>query len=357
MKKNLLLLLLVLVGFVKTNGQTIMNIHLNDGNVIQVPLNTIDSITYTFTSSGNLASVFTLPVVNITANSAISGGNITNTGASAIIQSGVVWSTFPSPSISDNLTNEEASIGTFTSNLTGLNPNTTYYVRAYAVNNEGTFYGNQFAFTTASLVDSIVSNPGEGISFDGYSYSTIVLGNNQEWMAENLRTHVYANGDSIPNVIPNEEWMNLTTGAWSHYNNDSQFESPYGKLYNWYAVNDSRQLCPIGWHVPSNNDWNELYDYLGGEAVAGGKMKAIGTQFWNSPNIGASNESNFNGVAGGVRNHLGQFGAMGESGGWWVAEEVDADWALFEFLLKDGIYVQDNGSLKVDGISVRCLKD
>jgi hypothetical protein len=95
---------------------------------------------------------------------------------------------------------------------------------------------------------------------------------------------------------------------------------------------------------------------LGGEAIAGGKMKTIGTQFWNIPNIGASNESNFNGVAGGMRNY-GQFVGMGEIGTWRVAEEVDADWALFEFLYKDSIYAQDNGSSKVDGFSVRCLKD
>ena len=98
----------------------------------------------------------------------------------------------------------------------------------------------------------VVSNPGAGVTYGGVNYPTVVLGNGQEWMAENLRTTTYANGDPIPNVTDPNQWGALTTGAWAHYNNDSQYENPYGKLYNWYAVDDSRNVCPTGWHVPSD---------------------------------------------------------------------------------------------------------
>ena len=203
----------------------------------------------------------------------------------------------------------------------------------------------------------IVTNPGAGVTFNGYTYTSIVLGNGQEWMAENLRTTTYANGDPIPNVTDANQWVNLTTGAWVHYNNDSQYENPYGKLYNWYTVNDPRNVCPTGWHVPTDAEWTVLSDYLGGEPVAGGKMKSTGTQYWSSPNTDATNESGFSGLPGGDRFGSGTFGSIGSLGYWWSSTESGTNGAWDRGLdySSGGVYRYDVNERV--GLSVRCLRD
>jgi uncharacterized protein (TIGR02145 family) len=189
---------------------------------------------------------------------------------------------------------------------------------------------------------------------DGNTYATIVIGT-QEWMAENLRTTTYANGDPIPNVTDNAQWQNLTTGAWSHYNNDSQYENPYGKLYNWYAVADPRNICPTGWHVPSDPELTVLSDYLGGESIAGSKMKSTGTQYWLSPNEEATNESGFSGLPGGLR--AGIFEEVGLQGRWWSSTQLGANSAFFRELSYGSGYAFRNDYGKKVGLSVRCLRD
>lgn len=130
-------------------------------------------------------------------------------------------------------------------------------------------------------------------------------------MAQNLRTTKYKNGDAVPNVSNNFDWSNLGSGAYCWYTNSNGFEQPYGKLYNWYAVIDSRGLCPTGWHVPSDAEWTTLTDYLGGTSIAGGKMKETSTTHWISPDSGATNESGFTGLPGGNRNSDGTFLFLG----------------------------------------------
>jgi uncharacterized protein (TIGR02145 family) len=204
----------------------------------------------------------------------------------------------------------------------------------------------------------IVSNPGAGVTYNGYTYSSIILGNGQEWMAENLRTSQYANGDSIPNVPDASEWIGLTTGAWAHYNNESQFETPlsFGKLYNWYSVTDSRNVCPTGWHVPTYSEWYVLIDYLGGQFVAGGKMKSSDTQYWGGPNTGATNVSGFSGLPGGFRGLDGYFAWFGDQGHWWSSTESDtlSAWCYY---LSSNDYVNPNYGNKPYGMSIRCLRD
>jgi uncharacterized protein (TIGR02145 family) len=212
----------------------------------------------------------------------------------------------------------------------------------------------QIPLNTIDSITFTISNVGAGVTFNGYTYSSIVLGNGQEWMAENLRTTSYANGDPIPNVTVNTQWQNLTTGAWAHYNNDSQYENPYGKLYNGYTVNDSRNVCPTGWHVPSDAEWTVLSDYLGGEAVAGGKMKSTGTQYWVSPNTDATNESGFSGLPGGSRLVNGSFGIIGFQGYWWSSAE-NGTWRR-SLSYNAGIVSRDSSGM-IWGFSVRCLKD
>jgi uncharacterized protein (TIGR02145 family) len=360
MNTRIILFAMLLMISLMLNAQTIMNIHQSNGTVLQIPTNTIDSITYTITNPGNLATITTLPIGNITSTSATSGGNITNNGGTNVTQRGVVWSTSPNPTTANSQSSDGSGTGNYTSNLTGLTTNTTYYLRAYATNSWGTAYGNQLSFTTTSGGSGIVSIPGAGVSFDGYNYSSIVLGNGQEWMVENLRTTVYANGDPIPNVTDGIQWSNLTTGAWAFYNNyGQQYENPYGKLYNWYTVTDPRNVCPPSWHVPTSVEWSVLTDYLGGLSVAGNKMKSTGTQYWCSYNqYYATNESGFSGLPGGQRYTNGSCGAVGSSGYWWSSTMVNTSeaWSL-SLVCSFSSDANEVFLLKEQGNSVRCLKD
>jgi uncharacterized protein (TIGR02145 family) len=367
MKSRFLLLAMMIMGSFVLKAQTIMNIHQNNGTVLQIPTNTIDSITYTITSPGNLATITTLSIGNISNTSASSGGNITNDGGSPITQRGVVWSTSPNPTTANNQSNDGLGTGNFNSNLTGLIANTIYYVRAFATNNAGTAYGNELSFTTIAGGGNIVSNPGAGVDFDGYSYASIVLGNGQEWMAENLRTMVYANGDSIPNITTPNQWSNLTTGAWAHYNNDNQYENPYGKLYNWYTVSDTRNVCPNGWHVPSDSEWNMLIGYLDSSfnpsiqgtqsSIAGGMMKSIGIQYWITPNTGATNQSGFSAVPGGTRITSGTYGFIGGNGFYWSSTVIGTGLAWYRYLGSSSGGVGRDYDNWEDGYSVRCIRD
>jgi uncharacterized protein (TIGR02145 family) len=364
--KHIISLALLLMGL-SASAQTIMNIYQNNGTVLQIPLSSIDSITYTVNNPGNLATLSTLPVGNITATSAVSGGNITNGGGTPVTQRGVCWSTAPNPTTANNTTSDGSGLGSYTSTLTGLVAGATYYVRAYAINSAGTAYGNQVQFTAAGGGGGIVSNPGAGVTFGGYTYATVVLGNGQEWMAENLRTTTYANGDPIPNVTDGNAWIQLTTGAWAHYENNASYENPYGKLYNWYAVADPRNVCPAGWHVPTDAEWNTLVGYLdptyypnanGSQSVtAGGKMKSMGMQYWIL-NEGATNESGFSGLPGGGRNlDNGNFYSLGSYGYWWSASESGAEFAWFRYLTNDDAVIGRGSIYDRYGFSVRCLRD
>ena len=192
---------------------------------------------------------------------------------------------------------------------------------------------------------------------EGNVYKTIVIGT-QEWMAENLKTTIYRNGNAIANITDNAQWSGLTTGALISLNNNSQFDCPYGKLYNWYAVVDPRHVCPTGWHEPTDGEWTTLTDYLGGVEVAGGKMKTMGLQYWQSSNTDATNESGFSGLPGGYRYYFnGDFNDVGDYGYWWSSSEYDANNAWSRFLYYDyGNAYQGYGS-KQGGFSVRCLRD
>ncbi|MBN2411185.1 fibrobacter succinogenes major paralogous domain-containing protein [candidate division KSB1 bacterium] len=144
----------------------------------------------------------------------------------------------------------------------------------------------------------------------------------QKWLAENLNVDHYRNGDPIPEVQDAEEWTKLTTGAWCYYENDPENGKVYGKLYNWYAVNDPRGLAPAGWHVPTIDEWQTLVDLLGGEDVAGGKLKEAGAAHWRSPNEGATNESGFTAWPGGWRyGYDGNFEDIGSHAVFWHGSE------------------------------------
>ncbi|OFX32082.1 MAG: hypothetical protein A2X08_17780 [Bacteroidetes bacterium GWA2_32_17] len=191
---------------------------------------------------------------------------------------------------------------------------------------------------------------------DGNVYNTITIGT-QVWMAENLKTTKYRDGTTIPNVTDNTAWSNLTTGAYCDNSNLSSNSDTYGKLYNWYAVADVHNICPTGWHMPTDAEWSVLTTYLGGESVAGGKLKETGTTHWESPNTGATNETGFTALPGGYRYDNGSFYNVGNYGLWWSSTESNISNAWF----RDAYYLYNNVNRlnisKKDGFSVRCVKD
>jgi uncharacterized protein (TIGR02145 family) len=186
-------------------------------------------------------------------------------------------------------------------------------------------------------------------------YSSIQIGT-QQWMKKNLDVVTYRNGDIIPQVTDPTVWANLTTGAWCYYNNDPANGAIYGKLYNWYAVNDARGLAPQGWHIPTDEEWSTLSTFLGGISVAGGKMKTTGTTRWTTPNTGATNESGFSGLPGGYC-FDGDFYGVGDYGYWWSSSEDDANRAWSRFLSYSNDNAYQYSGIKRSGFSVRCLGD
>ncbi len=207
--------------------------------------------------------------------------------------------------------------------------------------------------------NTLVSNPGNGVTFDGYFYPSFVLGNGQEWMAENLRTTRFADGSIIPNIKDDNQWYNAyntKAAAWCHYNNDNKYENPYGKLYNWYAIKDTRNICPTGWHIPSDAEWTVFTDYLGGESVSGIKMKSIGKQYWNTFDIG-TNESGFSGLPGGVRSSLGSFLNLTFEGSWWSSTEKEQLSGWNRNLIDGWGLTRRFETTKNAGNSVRCIKN
>jgi len=256
-----------------------------------------NSITYSNEFQININGIpnlTTIVATSITANSALSGGVVVNDGGLTISSRGVVWSINPNPTI-DLLTktSDGNGLGTFSSNLTNLLPNTTYYLRAYATNTLGTGYGNEVNFSTPD-----------------FSSVTIC---NQTWMTRNLDVSRFRNGDEIP-YIPGA-WNPTYSGpAWCYYNDDSTLGQTYGKLYNWYAITDPRGIAPLGWHIPDLSEWKKLIKCLdfnadtslsgvvGGQIMsntAGSKLKETETSHWLSQNIDATNTTGFSAIPAG----------------------------------------------------------
>jgi len=190
---------------------------------------------------------------------------------------------------------------------------------------------------------------------DGNIYPIIEIGN-QCWTKENLKTTKYADGSVIPNVTDSLLWQGLTDGAWANYENSAVNDAVYGKLYNWYTVADPRNVCPTGWHVPSDAEWTTLTNFLGGESLAGGKMKT--TTGWQAPNTVATNESGFSGLPGGNRSpNTSPFVSVGYSGNWWSSSDDDMGFVWYRYLYYSSGNVSRSSSNRQSGFSVRCLRD
>ena len=196
---------------------------------------------------------------------------------------------------------------------------------------------------------------------DGNTYKTVTIGT-QIWMAENLKTTIYRNGDPIQNVPDSAQWRGLITGAYCYYDNDKQYVTAYGCLYNWYAVNDSRNLAPSGWHVPTDTDWSTLNNFLGGEDAAGKKLKEAGTTHWGV-DFGSINESGFTALPSGRRSYYSSGGILmpthysdlGLYGFWWTSTESTSinSW---NYWISTTVSTK-GASPKNYGLSVRCVKD
>jgi uncharacterized protein (TIGR02145 family) len=301
-----------------------------------------------FTTMNGIIVLATNQINTVAFSSAISGGEIITDGGAAITERGVVWSTSSSPTIAlSTKTIDGSGPDSFSSAMTELNPTTTYYVRAYATNSFGTVYGTEVSFTTLDTPN--------------------ITNGTQYWQNTNLDVATYSDGTVIPEVTDPTQWRILGTGGWCYYNNDAATGATYGRLYNWYAVagiwneasktdaSQRKQLAPTGYHVPSDAEWTTLTDYLGGDGVAAGKMKA--TTLWNSPNQDATNSSGFTGLPGGYRSINGTFTNVGANGRWWSSSEYSTTLAWYRNLYYDTGSASRNGSNKASGCSVRCLRD
>jgi uncharacterized protein (TIGR02145 family) len=299
----------------------------------------------------------------------IVGGNITNDGGVSIVLRGVCYSINSNPNMGNSRTEEGSGIGSFTSTLRSLSPSTTYYARSYAKNSQGVVvYGNEVSFSTNT--SNGFSSCGGVTDVDGNSYQTVQIGT-QCWTQSNLKVSKYRNGDSIPTGLNNSAWLNTTSGAFAIYDNNPVNDGLYGKLYNHYAVMDTRGLCPTGWHVPTDEEWNVMVKYLDPNAdtfciicwqsgIAGGALKSTATQpnpgGWNTPNTGATNSSGFSAGPGGQQTGVG-FSDLGNLGCWWLSSPSGPiAWNRILYTNFGSSVTRDPHSRNA-GFSVRCLRD
>ncbi len=300
----------------------------------------------TFKTNPILPTITTNSLSNTTTNSAQCGGIISDNGGTTITSSGVCWSTAQNPTIGDNTISNNSNDENFVSSVTGLIPNTMYYLRAYATNSVGTSYGNEVILKTYT---------GTVTDIDGNNYYTVTIGT-QIWMAEDLKTTKLNDGTDIPLVSDEAAWSSLNTQGYCWYDNNADNKSVYGALYNGFTVSTGK-MCPTGWHVPAETEWTTVITFLGGQDIAGDKLRESGTTHWISPNDGATNESGFTALPGGNREDTGRFYWIGTSGAWYSSTE-QALMSLFAHALENDYTGVSNFPVsKGAGFSVRCVKD
>ena len=298
-------------------------------------------------NQSNTEVLTTSIVTDITPTTAKSGGSQINTASGVILSKGIVWNTSASPTIDHFSKLAGEGYAAFVCVMTDLQPNTKYYARAYITNQNGIFYGNEVSFTTLATKGTFTDTR------DGIVYNWVKIGD-QIWMSENLKylpsvvgpttgsqttPYYYVYGYDGTSVTAAKATANYTT---------------YGVLYNWKAACNS---CPAGWHLPSDAEWTELTDYLGGTSIAGCKLKETGTTHWDSPNTGATNETGFTALPGGYRNDNGTVSSIGVYGAWWSATEDDATNAWYRNMGYSYSNVLRNYYYKELGFSVRCVRD
>lgn len=304
-----------------------------------------------------LPAVTTDSVTDITSTSAVAYGIIEDDGGAEITSRGFCWSTSQYPSVSDDKTDDGAGTGIFSGTIAGLEPATPYFLRAYAVNSAGITYGDEISFNTEAI------NSVEDI--DGNIYPLVTIGE-QVWMAENLRVTRYRNGDIIQTGLSGDEWRNITSGALTIYSHehiegmgsDAEVLAAYGALYNWFAVADTRGLCPAGWHVPSDDDWLELAFYLSDEGHFNKEGRALKSlSGWNN-NGNGTDDYGFSALPGGSSSINKEYYNVGLRGNWWSSTETGNTLYAYQRAMSYAYGFLDRGEFrKNNGLSVRCLKD
>ncbi|MFZ4398982.1 MAG: FISUMP domain-containing protein [Bacteroidales bacterium] len=191
---------------------------------------------------------------------------------------------------------------------------------------------------------------------ENHNYATVDIGN-QTWMAENINSTRFRNGDTIQNTTDNAAWNILTSASYCNFNNTTVNSDSYGKLYNFYVISDTRRICPLGWHIPSDTAWTEMTNYLGGEYIAGNKLKETAATHWQSSNTASTNESGFTALPGGDRGNGGSFYDKGNYGFWWSSNQDVSNKAWIRYMQSANGFVSRLSFGKNYGFSVRCLKD
>jgi uncharacterized protein (TIGR02145 family) len=285
-----------------------------------------------------------------TASSAKVTTKITYIWTDPLLEKGICWSTSKNPDITKNKQADNGSNLEFAHTITSLSSGVAYYVRGYAINKHGIFYGNEIQIL---LLPAPVY--GEVVDIDGNKYKTVVIGL-KTWMAENLKVTKFNDGTSIPS-LSESEFKTTDGSAFTSYNGNSSNVPSFGYLYNGYTVTNTKNVCMQGWHLASSSDWYSLASALGGLESAGGRMKAIST-IWASPNEAATNESGFTGLPGGsycriCLSNSGLFADIGTDGYWWSAQSAE-----FFYLTNNltSLRTKSTGASN-DGMSIRCVKD
>lgn len=298
---------------------------------------------------GTFSTVETYSPKYVASKAATIGCYVSSDGGSAIVTCGLYISTSANPETSGIALQMGNDTGRFMGQVSGLNPATQYFIKAFSKNNIGESFGEELNFTTPATVSD----------FDSNVYETVKIGN-QLWMAKNLKTSHYLNGEAISSTNP--ATLDISGEAspsyfWAYGGNEVN-TTDYGKLYTWYAVTDSRKVCPAGWHVPSDAEWTTLETTLGGYAIAGSRLKEYGNAHWLAPyNADATNESCFTLLPGGYRGNTGTFFLIQNSSYLWSSDASDANNSWSRLLEAGNGSVSRTGLNKASGASVRCVKD
>ena len=324
--------------------------------------------------NGELPRLSTDSAHTISRTSACFNGTIIDEGSDSIVDKGFCWSLQPYPTLGGqskpHFPYKDGHLGNC---ISGLTPGTMYYARAYATNGAGTAYGNQVSFTTRTADILVQFNPelsyGEVLDIDGNSYNTITIGS-QEWMAENLKTTRYNDGDPIPLItLDPSKTGPLPAGYCWYQNNEEIFKDMYGAYYNWFAVHTDK-VCPSGWHVPTDEEWKILEMFLGMTSEQadstgyrgtneGEKIKETGTFNWVEESLPGSNLSGFTALPGGVASAEGRPNFAGEGiwAFWWSATEYYPEFAWNRGVAWNTPWITRQSFYKSEFINVRCVKD
>jgi uncharacterized protein (TIGR02145 family) len=296
-----------------------------------------------------LPAVITHVPAYIASTTATLGCTVVVYGESKITECGLYMGVTTKPESSGTKFQIARDTGIFLVHVTGLLPASQYFIRAYAVNSKGEAIGEEVNFTTPALVTDIENN----------QYETVKI-SSQTWMASNLRTTHFQNGDAIPTTtIPTANISSEVSPEYQWSYGGFDINTPtFGKLYTWYAITDPRKICPAGWHVPGDAEWTTLENTLGGYTVAGSRLKEDGNAFWASPyNMDATNESCFTGLPGGYRSDNGSFYLVNSNGYWWTSTESTESSSWARIMDAGNSLVSRTGVAKKYGASVRCIKD